>query len=351
MNKSNHTEGLFRKLLPRLGLFFSLFMLSACAFLTDPMSTFDAHGPIAQSQLNVFWWSIGLSLFLLVTVGGVFFYAIFKFRAKPGQEHLVPEQSHGSTAVEGGLIVVSTLLLLVIIIPNLNSLWLMDAIPEEEKRGKEPIEVEAIGHQWWWEFKYPKLGITTANELHIPAGVPVSINVKSVDVIHSFWVPKLAGKIDAMPGQVNWLWLKADKPGEYYGHCVEFCGEAHAYMRFMVYSDTPEGFDKWVNNEKADAVKPKTTLEVNGKEVFMNGCNACHTVKGTMAAGSIGPNLSHIASRKTLASAIFEKTDANLHSWLKDPQAMKQGNLMKLESMNLTDRDITSLVAYLKSLK
>lgn len=351
MNKSHHTEGLFQKLLSRLGLFLSLCALNACAFLTDPMSTFDAQGPIARSQLNVFWWSIGLSFFLLIAVGGIFFYAIFKFKAKPGQEHLIPEQSHGSTAIEAGLIVVSTLLLLFIIIPNLNSLWLMDAIPESEKNGKEPIEVIAIGHQWWWEFQYPKLGITTANEMHIPAGVPISIKLKSVDVIHSFWVPKLAGKLDVMPGQINWLWLKADQPGEYYGHCVEFCGEAHAYMRFMVHSDTPEAWTQWVDNEKADSTKPKEALAINGKEVFMNGCNACHTVKGTMAAGVIGPNLSHIADRKTLAAGIFEKTDANLYAWLKNPQAMKQGNLMNVASMNLTDRDITALVAYLKSLK
>ncbi len=319
--------------------------------MNGPMSIMEVNGPVAQEQATVFWYTVAVSSFLLVTVGGVFLYAIFRFRAKPGQDFKVPEQTHGSAAVEIGLIVASCVLLLVIAVPNARALFYVSEVPAERKQ--EAIKVVAIGHQWWWEFQYPDLGITTANELHIPIGKPIDIEVRSADVLHAFWVPRLAGKIDAIPGQINRMWMEATDPGKYQGQCTEYCGDSHANMRFLVMAQKAEDFDGWVRNEKKDGVKPKTIEEVNGHRVFMSGCNACHTVKGSGAMGTKGPDLSHFGSRTTLGSGIYVSNKDNLTNWIKFPKQMKPGNLMNLESVNMVvgDKDVKDLVAYLESLK
>jgi len=319
--------------------------------MDGPMSMMVTDGPVAAEQKAVFWYTVGVSAFLLVTVGGVFLYTIFRFRAKPGQDFVVPEQSHGSAKVEIALIVASCLLLLVIAIPNAKALFYVDRVPQD--RQEEAIKVIAIGHQWWWEFQYPELGITTANEMHIPVGKPIDLEIKSVDVLHSFWVPRLAGKMDAIPGQINTMWMQADNPGTYQGHCTEYCGDSHANMRFLVMAVDDAGFEAWVRNEKKDAVAPESVQEVNGQKVFMQGCNACHVIQGTPAMGMAGPNLSHFADRTTLGAGIYENNDENLAQWIKYPQKMKPGNLMNLEQVNmvLSDRDVSDLVAYLNSLK
>lgn len=340
-----------KRLLQTLLVFcFSLFLQFNAFALMDGMSTFDVQGPVAREQLHVFWWTLAIVVFLTLTVGGVFFYTLIRFRSKPGEDDAVPEQSHGNANVEIALIIASCILLLVIAVPNAKALFLMDAPPKEEG---EPIKVVAIGHQWWWEFQYPDLGITTANELHIPAGRPVDFDLKSADVLHSFWVPKLAGKMDVIPGQINKIWFKADKADKFYGQCTEFCGDSHANMRFLVYSHEQADFDQWVREQKKDGVKPETPDQVNGQQVFMKGCNSCHAVKGTGAMGVVGPDLTHFGSRDTLGAAIYDNTDENLAKWLRDPKGMKPGNLMNLEQVNmvLSDRDVNALVAYLKSLK
>lgn len=319
--------------------------------MDGPMSIMDVNGPVAVEQKTVFWFTVAVSAFLMLTVGGVFLYAIFRFRAKPGQDFHVPEQTHGSAKLEIALIVASCLLLLVIAIPNAKALFYVSEVPADKKA--EAIKVVAIGHQWWWEFQYPDLGITTANELHIPVGKPIDLQIKAVDVIHAFWVPRLAGKIDATPGQINTMWMQADKAGKYHGQCTEYCGDSHANMRFFVMADEPADFDAWVRNEKKDGVKPSTVEEVNGQQVFMKGCNSCHTVGGSGAMGVVGPNLTHFGSRTSLGSAIYPNTDEHLVNWIKFPKEMKPGNLMNLEQVNMvvSDKDVHDLVAYLKSLK
>jgi len=331
-----------------VGSFLLMYPLNAFA-LMDAMSTFDVKGTIGQEQLTVFWFTVAVSAFLLVTVGGVFFYALFRFRAKPGQDFVVPEQTHGSAKIEIALIIASCLLLLVIAVPNAKALFVMDKPPE----GKKVMKVVAIGHQWWWEFQYPDLGITTANELHIPVDTAIDIDIKSVDVIHSFWVPRLAGKMDALPGQINRMWLDANEPGKYYGQCTEFCGDSHAQMRFLVFAHKQAEFDKWSRDEKADAIKPETVSQVNGQKVFMQGCNSCHAIKGTNAMGMVGPNLTHFGSRTSLGAVMYKNDTEHLAKWIKYPQQMKPGNLMKLEQANmlLSDKDVTDLVSYLQNLK
>ncbi|PIQ26722.1 cytochrome c oxidase subunit II [bacterium (Candidatus Blackallbacteria) CG17_big_fil_post_rev_8_21_14_2_50_48_46] len=336
------------RLILMMGSFLLMYPLNALA-LMDAQSTFDVKGTIGQEQLTVFWFTVGVSAFLLLTVGGVFFYALFRFRAKPGQDFAVPEQTHGSAKVEIALIIASCLLLLVIAVPNAKALFVMDKPPED----KPAMKVIAIGHQWWWEFQYPDLGITTANELHIPTNTAVKVDIKAVDVIHSFWVPRLAGKMDAVPGQINQMWLDAKEPGKYNGQCTEFCGDSHAQMRFLVFAHDKADFDKWTKSEKADAAKPDTVAQVNGEKVFMQGCNSCHAIKGTNAMGIIGPNLTHFGSRTSLGAVMYENNTDNLKNWIKFPQQMKPGNLMKLEQANivLSDRDLADLVAYLQNLK
>lgn len=319
--------------------------------MTGPMSIMDVNGPVAAEQASVFWYTVAVSAFLMLVVGGVFLYAIFRFRAKPGQDFKVPEQTHGSAKVEIALIVASCLLLLVIAIPNAKALFYVSEVPADKKA--EAIKVIAIGHQWWWEFQYPDLGITTANELHIPIDTPIDLEIKSVDVLHAFWVPRLAGKIDAVPGQINKMWMQADEVDEYQGQCTEYCGDSHANMRFMVMSHKKEDFTTWAGNEKKDGVKPASIEEVNGHRVFMKGCNSCHTIGGSGAMGVVGPNLTHFANRTKLGAGIYPNDEEHLAKWIKFPKEMKPGNLMNLEQVNMvvSDKDVKDLVAYLKSLK
>lgn len=317
--------------------------------LDGELNYMSAKGPVALEQLKVFWYTVAVSAFLVVTVGGAFVYALFKFRAKPGEDFAVPEQSHGKASIEVGLIIASCILLVVIAIPNAKALFYVNAPPE----GAETIKVVAIGHQWWWEFQYPELGVTTANELHVPVGKAIDVEVRSADVLHSFWIPQLAGKMDAVPGQINTMWFQADEAGKYYGHCTEYCGDSHANMRFLVFAEEEAEFKKWVKNESSDAAVPETVEQVNGQRIFMQGCNSCHAIKGTDAMGVVGPNLSHFGSRVSLGSSIYDNDTEHLSKWLKYPQKMKPGSLMNLEQVNmvLSDSDVENLVAYLQNLK
>lgn len=324
-------------------------LLCGGATFYGPQSTFQTHGPMAEMQLWVFWWTVGLSAALLLVVGGMLMYAIFKFKADPDDKSLGKE-FHGGTTLEIGLIVVSSLLLLVIIVPNYVGLSYMDKIPAD--LGK-PLKVKAIGHQWWWEFQIPELGINTANELHVPINRPIDVEVTSADVIHSFWIPKLAGKVDAMPGQKNKMWFLANAPGRYYGQCAELCGNSHAHMRFLAFAHTPENFNKWVESHKKEAAAPKDAMALKGKAVFNTGCNACHTTDGTSMSAMRGPNLANFGSRETLGAGMYENNDHRLAAWIRDPQAAKESSLMTLGEFNidLNEQEITALVAYLNSLK
>ena len=223
------------------------------------------------------------------------------------------------------------------------------------------IVVEATGHQWWFEFDYPQYGVHTANEIHIPVETPVIINLRSNDVIHSFWVPKLAGKVDMVPGNKNHLWFQADEAGEYLGQCAEFCGVAHANMRFRVVAESMEDFTAWTEHQLSEPKEPIEPLAAQGKNIFMGargGCMACHQVKGTNAMGKIGPDLTHVATRTTLAAGMTNNTQQNLKSWIRNPEKVKPGNLMSAnapiyqeDSDELTEAEISALAAYLGTLK
>ncbi len=281
-------------------------------------------------------------------------YSIIKFKEVPGDDR-IPKQEHGSVKLEIGLMVVSAIILVIITIPNVKLLYKL----AEPPRGSNPLQVNVIGHQYWWEFEIPEYDVITANQLTIPTNRPIEFNISSVDVIHSFWVPRLGGKVDAVPGRNNYLWLQADEPGLYYGQCAELCGSSHAKMKFQVYATSEEDFLKWAENESSPANLPTTELAEEGKALFLTKmCITCHAIKGYEGAiGITGPNLSHFANRKMLAGTWMENTEENLEAWIKDPSSFKPDNIMTLQGpmyMNdeyaLSYEEIRKITAYLREL-
>jgi cytochrome c oxidase subunit 2 len=216
------------------------------------------------------------------------------------------------------------------------------------RQAASDLNLLVIGHRWWWEFDYPDLGIVTANELHIPAGTNVQITLESVDVIHSFWIPQLAGKTDVVPGQTNTMWLSASQPGEFLGQCAEFCGTEHALMRIKVVVDSPADFQAWVANQQQLAAAPQTADEQAGRKILDGACVSCHSLNPNDTEAKVGPNLSHLFSRSVFAGSTFDLTEDNLRRWLKDTQAMKPGNDMQI---TLLPKEIDQVIAYLKLLK
>lgn len=352
-------------------------------WLSGPQSTFDTKGPIARAQLDVFYVTLWVTMIIFVIVAGVLAYATLKYKArKDDAERPMPPQGHGNPFVELGLIALSIGALVIIAVPTLRAIWYTYDVPESQRANA--YEVNAHGLQWWFKFEYPSEQIdgtgalVNANELVIPAGRPVRINLRTADVIHSFWVPKLAGKVDMMPNRGNHLWLQADEPGYFWGQCAEFCGESHAVMRFRVIALAEADFAKWVAKQKqpartvtpaADQPKlvaagytpisnPKrnapgytaefdadpmgawvkmqevdagedAALAIQGRTLFKEkACITCHTVRGHDGIGVNAPDLTHFGSRTTVAAGLLENSKENLHRWITQPNNVKPGNKM-----------------------
>ena len=220
--------------------------------------------------------------------------------------------------------------------------------------GNRALQIRVTGHQWWWEVQYrdslPQNGVTTANEIHIPVGRPVVFELRSTDVIHSFWPPNLSPKRDQIPGDENSLWFQADRPGVYRGVCAEFCGHQHAKMGFLVVAEPPGEFTGWLARQRDTAPTPTDSLAQRGREVFLaSSCVMCHAISGTPAGSRIGPDLTHLASRRTLAAGTLPNTLGYLTAWIVDPQAIKPG--VKMPPNQLSGPDLVALVAYLETLK
>lgn len=318
-----------------------------------PQNWLDPQGPVAQSQKDVFMVTFWVDLLILIIVGGGIVYAVLKFRGKEGDDE-PPVQVEGNMKLEVSLMVVSVFLLIIIEIPNIKSIFYSAAPPAEA----EVLEIDVKGHRWWWEFTYPSGPLKTANEITIPVGVAVNFNLTTNDVIHSFWVPKLGGKMDLIPGRTNQVWLQADQPGTYYGQCAELCGASHANMRLRVHALPREEYDAWAAAQLAEAAPAARQSE--GAGVFIQrGCNACHTVRGLPGAvGVIGPDLTHLASRTTIASALLDNTPENLAKWLRDPLTVKPENTMARDgpmyngtAAPLSEAEISHLVAFLAGLE
>ena len=344
-----------------VGVLLFVFLVALLAGCTPehPQSTFDTSGPVARSQLVLFYWIFWAATIVGVAVGGAILYIVIRYRRRPGDPD--PPQIHGHRRLEIGWTILPALVLVVVAVPSVLTIFYNANSPEPSA-----MEVEVIGHQWWFEFRYPDPNdpegqIVTANEMHIPSGEVVNIKLDSKDVIHSFWIPKLAGKIDMVPNSPNTMWIEADEPGEYYGQCAEFCAVAHALMRFRVIAAPRPEFDDWLRLQATPASVPEEPLAQEGKALFEgNGeCFACHTVEGVRRArGTTGPNLTHLAGRRRIVAGLMENTQANLERWLQDPASLKPGNIMARDAriyteadMKLTPSEITALVSYLQTLR
>ncbi len=314
---------------------------------------FDPHGPVARAQLDL----LNLSLYFAIGIGAIvsalLLFIVLRYRQRPGTNtKVVPPQIHGNTKLEIIWTIIPIVILAIVGVPTVQAAFKIAA-----PSAPAALTVKAIGHQWWFEFQYPDQKFVTANELYIPVGKPVVVKIESNDVIHSFWVPKLAGKTDMIPNRTNQAWLQADEEGSYYGQCAEFCGPSHARMGFRVIAVSQEKFDAWVRERQAGAKQPTSELAVAGKALFEGKeankavCFSCHAIDGSAkSVGKVGPNLSNVGSRATIAAGVLDNTEENLRKWIRDPQSVKPGAKM-VAHPKLTDNDLLAITTYLQSLK
>lgn len=393
-----------RTLRPKLRLFGGIALLalatSACAtgeLPQDVLSNLDGQQARDVDRLWDIVFPIATVIFFLVQ--GLVIFVVWRFRARSDEDN--PVQVHGNAKAEIGWTIVPALILAVVGVFTVVTVFDIN----ERADASEALSVNVVGHQWWWEYEYPEqasveTAFITANELVIPTGREVELRLTSADVIHSFWPPKLAGKVDTVPGRTNYMKISADTPGDYSGQCAEYCGLSHANMRLRVIALEPAEFEEWVDNQMDDAPAPPTTTsttaapttttteqestppggtatttttkpeepettpvgedeeldQANGASLFVaKGCSGCHTISGLEGAnGRIGPNLTHFSSRKTFAGAIFDLNDRNLRRWLRDPPGMKPmnpDNGQGMPNLGLSEDEITQLIAYLETLK
>ncbi|WP_442602893.1 cytochrome c oxidase subunit II [Paenibacillus sp. KN14-4R] len=314
-------------------------LLAGCG---DPsQSALLPRGPYAQGQFDLMMLSIIIMVSVVVVVFLIYFYVIIRFRKRKGQTG-VPKQVEGSHLLEVIWTVIPIILLVILAVPTINTTFKSS---EDLRKDKDALLVKVTGHQFWWEFEYPTLGIHTAQDLVIPAGKKIAFELSSADVTHSFWVPSLGGKIDTNVGSgVNTLPLQADEPGIYRGKCAELCGDSHSLMDFKVIAKTDADFDAWVNKMKTPATVSADAQK--GQDLFKQNCMSCHATD--VKTGSFGPNLNGFASREKIAG-ILKHDDANLKAWIKDPQEEKVGN--KMPKVPLKDNEIDEIVKYLNTLK
>lgn len=332
----------------RLFALVALLALVAVGCETGPQDFITEQAGKQAQRADTLWdITFAIAVVIFVIVEGLIVFALWRFRSRPGVE---AKQFHGNTKVEIILTVIPSLILAGLAVPT------VQAIFEDSTRQPNSLSVQVVARQFWWEYQYPDLGVTTANELHIPVGRPtfVEITAATNDVIHSFWVPRLAGSQDAVPGRTNVVTLFPEETGEYWGQCKEFCGLSHSRMRLRVIVESQEDFDQWVADQKSEAASPSDPVAQRGEELFVNGtCAGCHTIQGTNAAGTSGPNLTHLASRGTFAGAMLDLNEKNLRAWVADAPSVKPGSLMPsgLKDMGLSQEDVDAIVAYLLTLE
>jgi cytochrome c oxidase subunit 2 len=328
-----------------------------------PLADFGRIGD--DIQTTTFKWAV----VVFVLVEGALLYAVFKFKGKPTDPE--PTQVHGNTTIEIVWTIIPALILAAIAVPTVRGIFETSATP-----GADALEVHVIGHQWWWEFQYPSLKLTTANELHVPVGQTVSLKMKTADVVHSFWTPRFAGKRDVFPNRETRIFFKAEQAGEYPGQCAEFCGIQHGRMAFRVVAQSAEDFKAWGAHmqslkvqppappppvdttkkkpgEQGPPAPPEAVASANtaGEKLFLSkGCVGCHSLNAYEApAGMIGPNLANVGGRSYIGAGTLKNTDENLARWIMNPQVIKQGVLMP--NLGVNAEDAKALVAYLRAHK
>ncbi|MCU1225868.1 MAG: cytochrome c oxidase, subunit [Edaphobacter sp.] len=316
-----------------------------------PTSIFSPDGTPARSAFGLSMLVLSITLGIFLIVGGLLFYALIRFRHRPSDVNAAqePPQIYGSNQIELSWTVVPILIVVMLFLATARVIY----STEHARRPRETLDVMVIGHQFWWEYRYPKYGVVTANELHIPVSdrthpTPTYLTMSSADTNHSFWIPRLAGKMDVIPNKINIMWVDPSTAGLYLGQCAQYCGTQHAKMLLRVYADTPAEFSAWIAQQQKQAVQ--NASESEGRGVFeRNSCISCHTVAGTVATGRFGPDLTHVASRDTVASGAVPNTPANVRAFVADPAHFKPGALMP--PMHLNDHDLDAVTAYLATLK
>jgi cytochrome c oxidase subunit 2 len=344
-------------MLRRLTQTILLLFWSAMAVWASEPQVSSPHGTNIFSPASTPAKSISdLSVFVLVITGVIFFvvfgllvYSVVKFGGRTGDAGREPAQVYGSTQIELAWTIIPILIVVVLFLATARVIHAIQDAPEPASA----LEVTAIGHQYWWEFRYPRLAIVTANELHIPVSdldhpTPTFLQLLSADTDHSFWVPELAGKTDLIPNHPNRMWMDPQRTGVFLGQCAQYCGTQHAKMLLRVSVDGPEDFASWVQAQQRPAVEDAGA--VAGRRVFeKNACMNCHAVDGTPADGRFGPDLTHLMSRATIAAGAAENTHDNLRLWIQNPSAIKPGSLMP--AMKLSDADLNAVVSYMETLR
>ncbi|MGE5446269.1 MAG: cytochrome c oxidase subunit II [Ignavibacteriales bacterium] len=307
-------------------------------------SPFNPSSPQALSIANLFYLALIISAFIFIIVTGSLIYIMVRYRSRPGDGE--PKQVLGERKLEITWTVVPLLMLIFLFAYTAYTMHRADPSPESHQQP----DLVVIGHQWWWEVHYPQSGVVTANEIHLPIGKRFLVLLKSEDVIHDFWVPQLARKMDTVPGHPNTIWLEADRAGIYLGACSEYCGTQHAWMRIRVIARLQSDFDLWQQEQLHVPTTPTVGEAARGAQIFQERtCANCHAIAGTRADARIGPDLTHLRDRQTIGAGVIENTPSSLAKWLANTQSVKPGSLMP--NMRLSDSEVNALVAYLEGLK
>ncbi|MDI3256380.1 MAG: cytochrome c oxidase subunit II [Kyrpidia sp.] len=307
------------------------------------MSVLDPAGPVAKMQLSIIMLSVYIMSGIFVVAMGILLYVLIRYRSRRGQNQ-PPKQVEGNNVLEAIWTIIPVILLAILAVPTVTTAFALDAKPT----GSNVLNVKVKASQFWWQFEYPDLGIVTAQELHIPTGTKVNLQLETTDVMHSFWVPRLAGKTDLIPGRTNTMWIQADQPGEFQGKCAEYCGPSHGVMDFLVVAEDPRQFQAWTDRMKHPQVQPAGDAAVEGEKLFAQNCASCHSVAGTNFKGALGPNLTGFADRIKVAG-VLENTDENVRRWISDPAAVKPGT--KMPKVPLNEQQISAVAAFLRDLK
>lgn len=330
------------KMLPALFFLPSNGLAQSVTF-SSPTNIFAPASTPARSILGVSLFVLVITGVIFVVVGGLLTYAVVKFRKKKGDDSREPAQVYGSNQVEIAWTVIPILIVVVLFMATARVIAnVQNAAPANA------LHVTVVGHQFWWEYRYPGLKVVTANELHVPVGTPTEIKLLSADTDHSFWVPRLAGKTDLIPNHPNDMWIDPQATGLYLGQCAQYCGTQHAKMLLRVYVQSRADFDQWIRQQSRPA--QPSDAAADGQRIFeATACVNCHTVAGTSAQGRFGPDLTHLMSRDTIAAGIVANNHENLRSWLQDPSRFKPGSLMP--AMELNEHDLDAVTAYLETLR
>jgi cytochrome c oxidase subunit II len=321
------------------------------AFVADPTNIFAPAGTPARSIFSLSMLVLSITAAIFLIVAGILAYVLVRYRARAsnGQGEQEPAQIYGSNQIELSWTVIPILIVVMLFLATTRVIY----TTEHAQRPANALDVTVVGHQFWWEYRYPQMGVVTANELHVPVSdhahpLPTYLTMSSADSDHSFWVPRLAGKMDLIPNKVNTMWIDPEMTGLYLGQCAQYCGVQHAKMLIRVYADSPEQFAAWVEHQRQPAVDDPSVAA--GRDVFMhNACISCHTVRGTVATGRFGPDLTHVGGRETIASGSVPNTPANLRGFIDNPANFKPGALMP--PMHLDGHDLDAVTAYLTTLK